>query len=115
MSYIVIAALLADIGVNYSLHQKGMVPFPPRRPDGGSWYFWGLEGGAGSKRQFGVNSDQDKAVEQLIYGADLLRNQQQTHLTIAKNLVMLALANQPLKVPDIAGFYIWNLKLLNSR
>ena len=102
MNYIVIAALLADIGVNYSLHKKGMVPFPPQRPDGGRWYFWGLEGGAGSKRQFGVNSNQDNNGGTAHIWSRLVKKPTTNPLNNSGKSIMLALAKQPLKVPDIA-------------
>lgn len=102
MNYIVIAALLADIGVNYSLHKKGMVPFPPPRPDGGRWYFWGLEGGADSKRQFGVNSNQDKNGGTAHIWSRLVKKPTTSPFNNSEKSIMLALANQPLKVPEIA-------------
>jgi len=102
MNYIIIAALLADIGVNYSLHQKEMVPFPPKRPDGGRWYFWGIEGGADSKWQFGVNSNQDKNGGTAHIWSRLVKKPTTSPLNDIEKSIMLTLANQPLKVPDIA-------------
>jgi len=43
MNYIVLVALITDLGVNHSLHKKDMVPPPPERPDEGRWYFWGFK------------------------------------------------------------------------
>jgi len=102
MNYIVIAALLADIAVNYSLHKKGMVPFPPQRPDEGRWYFWGLEGGAGSKRQFGVNSDQDKNGGTAHIWSRLVKKPTTSPVSNSEKAIILALAKQPLEIPDIA-------------
>lgn len=102
MNHVILAALLADIGVNYSLHQKGMVPFPPQRPDGGRWYFWGFEGGAGSKRQFGVNSNQNKNGGTAHIWSRLIKKSTTSPFNNSEKSIMLALANRPLKVPDIA-------------
>jgi DNA-binding MarR family transcriptional regulator len=102
MNHIVLAALLADIGVNYSLHQKGMVPLPPQRPDGGRWYFWGLEGGPDSKRQFGVNSNQDTNGGTAHIWSRLLKKPTTDPFNNNEKSIMLVLANQPLKVLGIA-------------
>jgi DNA-binding MarR family transcriptional regulator len=102
MNYIFIAALLVDIGVNYSLHQKGMVPLPLQRSDGGRWYFWGLEGGADSKRQFGVNSNYDKNGGTAHIWSRLVKKPTTSPLNNSEKSIMLALANQPLKVSEIA-------------
>lgn len=102
LNYIIIAALLADIGVNYSLHKKGMVPFPPQKPDGGRWYFWGLEGGANSKRQFGVNSNQDKNGGTAHIWSRLVKKPTTSPFNDTETSIMLALAERSLNAPDVA-------------
>lgn len=104
MDYIVLAALIADLGVNYSLHRKGMVPPPPERPDGSKWYFWGLEGGANSKRQFGVNSNSTKGGGTAHIWSRLVKKPSVSPFEDDEITLMLALANQSLKVSEIAKF-----------
>jgi len=102
MDYIILAALIADLGVNYSLHRKGMVSLPPERLDGGEWYFWGLEGGAGSKRQFGVNSNSIEKGGTAHIWSRLVKKPTISPFKDYETALMLALANRSLKASEIA-------------
>jgi hypothetical protein len=101
-NYIILAALIADLGVNYSLHKKDMVPPPPKRSDGGRWYFWGLEGGSESKRTFGVNSNSNE-----LGGVAHIWSPQVEKPTISpfesdEITIMLSLVSKSLEISEIA-------------
>ncbi len=115
MDYIILAALIADLGVNYSLHRKGMVPLPPERPDGGKWYFWGLEGGANSKRQFGVNSNSIKGGGTAHIWSWLVEKPTVSPFEDDDIALMLPLANQSLKVSEIAEVTHFSLKTVEQK
>jgi len=102
MNYIIFAALIADLGVNYSLHKKGMVPPPPERPDGGKWYFWGLEGGSDSKREFGVNSNSTKSGGTAHIWSRLIEKPTVSPFENDEITLMLALINRTLGISEIA-------------
>jgi len=97
-----LAALLADLGVNCSLHRKGMVPPPPERPDGGRWYFWGLEKGTGSRRQFGVNSNSTEGGGTAHIWSRLVKKPTISPFETDEIPLMLALANRSLESSKIA-------------
>jgi len=102
MDYIILAALIADLGVNYSLHRKSMVAPPPERPDGGRWYFWGLERGADSKRQFGVNSNSTKQGGTAHIWSRFLTKPSISPFKPDEMPLMFALANQSLTASELA-------------
>lgn len=115
MDYIILAALIADLGVNYSLHRKGMVPPPPKRPDGGKWYFWGLEGGANSKRQLGVNSNSVKGGGTGHIWSWFVKKPTVSPFEDDEIALMVALANQSLKVSKIAGITHFSLETVEQK
>lgn len=102
MAYIILAANVADLGVNCSLHRKGMVPPPPERPDGGRWYFWGLEKGTDSRRQFGVNSNSTKEGGTAHIWSRLIKKPTISPFETDEIPLMLALANHSLEISKIA-------------
>jgi len=102
MAYIILAALVADLGVNCSLHRKGMVPPPPERPDSGRWYFWGLEKGTDSKRQFGVNSNSTREGGTAHIWSQLVKKPTISPFETDEIPLMLALANHSLESSKIA-------------
>ncbi len=53
--FTLIAGMLLDMSLFNALHELKIVPPPPPRPDGGSWYLWCLQGGSGAKIQYGVH------------------------------------------------------------
>lgn len=115
MDYIILAALIADLGVNYSLHRKGIAPPPPKRPDGGKWYFWGLEGGANSKRQFGVNSNSIKGGGTAHIWSWLVKKPATSPFEDDEIALMLALANRSLKVSEIAEVTHLSLEIVEQK
>lgn len=101
MSYIILAALTLDLGVNHSLHKENMVPPPPRRPDGGAWYFWGLESGDCSKRQFGVNSDYDERSGTAHIWSPNMEKPTTAPFAREERKLMIALADKPLTIEEV--------------
>jgi len=101
MSYIILAALTLDLGVNHSLHKENMVPPPPRRPDGGTWYFWGLESGDRSKRQFGVNSDYDERSGTAHIWSPNMEKPTTAPFAREERKLMIALADKPLTIEEV--------------
>ncbi len=55
LSFTIIGGILLDQHLFKVLHEKQVVPPPPSRPDGGSWYLWCLENGTGSRYEYWVN------------------------------------------------------------
>jgi hypothetical protein len=115
MDYIILAALIADLGVNYSLHRKGMVPPPPKRPDGGKWYFWGLEGGSDSKREFGVNSNSNKLGGTAHIWSRLVEKTTTSPFESDETTLMLALVNHPLGISEISKATKLNTEIVKQK
>ena len=78
------------------------MPSQPKRIDGGYWYYWGIEGGYGSKRHFGVEFTGDEKGGTGHLQTRLVKQPAKKPLNSHGRAIMLALYQRPLSGEQIS-------------
>jgi len=101
VSFTVIAGMILDQFLFAGLHETGILPYPPARPDGGQWYIWALEGGSGSPVEYWIRTTE---YPEGGYASIWIRGVAREYVPMdaSKLRLLLAIAEKPRTIEELA-------------